>query len=179
MNIFNAFYDIFFDDYKSSAIIIELIFRTIFIYSYTLINIRLIMDKRALSQLSPFQLIIIIALGTAIGDPMVYDQTPLINCMIVITTVLLLEKAISTLMDRNDTFEKIIVGQPTLLIKDGLILSDNLRMCGLTKEELFAQLRTAGIRDIGQIEHAYLETSGQVSVVKAKDPLIIESTINK
>lgn len=147
----------------------EIALRTAIMYLYTLINIRLF-RTRTIAQLTSFELIIVIALGSAVGDPMFYSETPLINGMVTVTTIVLLTKLISILSERFDSFEKLIEGQPRLIIKDGEIIKAALRKSDISIEELFSRLRYRGIENTGQILYAFLETSGQISVIHAKEP---------
>ena len=45
------------------------------------------LGKRGMGELSPFELVIIVALGSAVGDPMFYADVPLVHGIIVITVV--------------------------------------------------------------------------------------------
>lgn len=155
----------------------EIALRTAIMYLYTLINIRLF-RTRTIAQLTSFELIVVIALGSAVGDPMFYSETPLINGMVTVTTIVLLTKLISILSERFDGFEKLIEGQPRLIIKDGEVLKTALRKSDISLDELFSRLRYRGIENTGQILYAFLETSGQISVILAKEPKEGLSTLN-
>lgn len=157
--------------------LLETIFRTGFMYLYTIINIRL-MDKRSMGQLSSFEIIIIIALGTSVGDPMFYTHVPLIQAMIVISTIVLLERLISKLTEKSNLLERFLIGQPVLIIKNGILIAQNLKKQKVTKDELYSFLRIKGIKNLGEIEYAYLEPSGSISVIKAEKPIEGISTIN-
>ena len=155
----------------------EIALRTSIMYLYTIINIRLF-RTRSIAQLTSFELIIVIALGSAVGDPMFYPEIPLINGMITITTIVILTKFISMVARSNDPFESIVVGQPIVLIKDGEILQDNVTHADISKEELNARLRYHGIKNTGEVAYAVLEVSGQLSVITAEHPKKGISTLN-
>jgi len=176
MNDFDL-YRIFFG-IGSCWYLIEILFRTVFMFLYTLANVRLT-GKRSIGQLSSFEFIIVIALGSAVGDPM-FLQVPLIHAMLVITTVVLLQKIIAKWCDKSQKFEDIISGIPTLLIKDGQIITGGLKREGITMEDLLLLLRTKGIKDVGEVEHAFLERSGRMSVLRLPDDQVraIKKTIN-
>lgn len=168
---------IFFGEIFEPCFLAEIILRTTIMYTYTLINIRLF-RTRSLAQLTSFELIIVIALGSAVGDPMFYPDIPLINGMLTITTIVILTKLISVLTERSDTFETIIEGQPRLVIKNGEIIKEALRQANISKEELFARLRFKGIENTGQVHYAFIENSGQLSVINANNPIDGVSTLN-
>lgn len=170
-------YRIFLGTHFVPFFLLEIVIRTTIMYTYTLINIRLF-RTRSIAQLTSFELIIVIALGSAVGDPMFYQEIPLINGMVTITTIVVLTKIISVLTERYDRFETIIEGQPRLVIKNGEILKDALRKADISKEELFARLRYRGIDNTGQVHYAFIENSGQLSVLLAQTPFEGVSTLN-
>jgi uncharacterized membrane protein YcaP (DUF421 family) len=149
--------------------LLEVAFRTIFIFGYTLLLIRL-MGKRDMGQLTPFEFAIIVAIGSAVGDPMFYDDVPLLHTMLVIALVLGLQKMLVYLTERNQTLERIIESHAAPLVDAGAILIDSLHNELLSQEELFESLREQGVRHLGQVANACLEPSGKLSVIRAVDP---------
>jgi uncharacterized membrane protein YcaP (DUF421 family) len=170
-------YKIFIGESINLCPILEIIFRTSFMYFYTILNIRL-MDKRSMGQLSSFDIIIIIALGTSVGDPMFYTHVPLIQAMVVISTIVLLERLLSKLIDKNKWIESFIVGNPVLIVKNGEPIFKALDQQSIALNELYSFLRIKGIKNLGEVEYAYLEPSGNISILKAEKPTQGLSTIN-
>jgi uncharacterized membrane protein YcaP (DUF421 family) len=147
----------------------EVLFRTLIIYLYTLVLIRLL-GKRGLGQLSPFDFVIVIALGSAVGDPMFYDDVPLLHAMLVITLVVLLQRGVSWLTERSDRARRFIDSEPRRLVRNGVVDFANLRDELLESDELFAALRVHGVRQLGEVELAYIEPSGAISVIRKEEP---------
>jgi len=147
----------------------EVLFRTVIIYVYTLILVRLL-GKRGLGQLSPFDFVIVIALGSAVGDPMFYDDVPILHSMVVITVVVLLQRGVSWLTERSARAQRFIDSEPRRLVCRGVVDFENLREELLESEELFAALRIHGVRQLGEVELAYIEPSGAISVISSKAP---------
>lgn len=160
------FYSIFIGS-STFAQLAEMVFRTGFMYVYTVLNIRL-MDKRSLGMLSPYEFIIIIALGTSVGDPMFYTHVPLIQGMLVTSTIVFMERFISLLTEKSRFWENVMEGKPALIIKNGIVIEPTLKQQKFSTEELLSALRIKGIRNIGQIAYAYIEPSGNISVIKAE-----------
>lgn len=147
----------------------EIALRTAVMYLYTLAVVR-VMGKRGLGQLSPFELVIIVALGSAVGDPMFYTDVPLIHGLLVITAVVALQRALVHLTERNQTLERMIESVPVLLVSDGRIVDAALDQEDLSEAELLMALRQNGIEYLGEVRRAYLEPSGQLSVFRAEPP---------
>jgi len=145
--------------------LLEVVFRTIVMYSYMLFAARFL-GKRGTDQLTVFDFIVVILLGSAVGDPMFYDDVPLLHGIIVITIVVLVERALNHFTNRNVKLEEFIESTPTLLIKNGVILHKALEHESIPLPELMMELRDKGIRNTGEVECAYLEPSGRMSVFK-------------
>jgi uncharacterized membrane protein YcaP (DUF421 family) len=149
--------------------VFEIIIRTSFMYLYTLTLVRLL-GKRGMGQLSPFEMVIIVALGSAVGDPMFTQELPLIDGVVVITVVVALERLLVKLTEHNRRFERLIESSPVLLIKDGEIDRKSMEGEELSESELFMALREAGIEHLGEIHVAFLEPNGKVSVFRSSQP---------
>jgi len=147
--------------------LLEIAFRTIVIYVYTLALIRWV-GSRSIAQLSLVEFLLVIALGSAVGDAMFYPDVPLIHCMVVITVVVLLDKALSYLVTRSPRLEDVIEGKSVQVVCDGLINCRVLDKSNIGHDELFEQLRLNKVRNLGQVRAAYLETNGLLSVFKAE-----------
>lgn len=146
---------------------LEIIVRTVIMYTFTLLLIRLL-SRRAIGQLSLIEFFLVIALGSAVGDPMFYPDVPLVHGFAVITTVVALNRGLNFLMTRNEAAERIIEGAPASLIQDGKLVLSNLRRYSLSQEELFEFLRAQGVENLGTIREAYFEQNGQISIFPYK-----------
>jgi len=63
-------------------------------------------------------------------------------------------------------FAKFAVPEPLLLVRNGRLMGANLRRELITRDELVAKLRAHGVDDLREVAKAYLESDGEVSVVK-------------
>lgn len=147
--------------------LLEIVLRTIVIYAYTLVLLRWL-GSRAIGQLSTVEFLLVIALGSAVGDAMFYPDVPLLHALVVVTLVVLANKGLDVLMARSKKAERAIDGKPEEAIRDGVICKSFLRSPSLSTSELFQQLREKGIEHLGQVDHAYVETDGVLTVFKAK-----------
>jgi uncharacterized membrane protein YcaP (DUF421 family) len=140
----------------------EIVFRTLVMYVFALFLLRVI-GNRGLGQLSPFEYAIIFAMGAAVGDPMFYPELPLLHGMLVLTGIVALNRIMVNLSNRNDRIEAFIEGKPYRLVKDGQLDLDGMNQAALSREEVFMQMRHAGVRQLGEVERAYIELDGEVS----------------
>ena len=98
--------------------LLEVAFRTIVMFIFLVITLRSA-GKRGVKQLSIYEVVIIVALGSAAGDPMFYEDVGIIPALLVFTIVMSLYRGITWLAGRSVLFEKIVEGMPVYLIEDG------------------------------------------------------------
>ena len=146
--------------------LLEIVLRVFLVYTVTLLFLRW-GGKRTMGELTFFDFAIIIALGSAVGDGMIFDDVPLLHSFLVVACVMGLERLVAVLTEKNKAIEKIIESEPALIIQNGVIRLDKLHQETLSQEELFESLRYNGIHQLGQVALAYLEPSGKVSVIKS------------
>lgn len=143
----------------------EIIFRTSVLFVFTFIMLRLV-GHRGLGQLSLSEFVLIIGLGSAVGDPMFYFDIPLIHGMIVITVIVVYQVLLTTSTMKFPKLADVVDGRATRLVVDGMVDLDGLRMSRLTHQELFAELRQKDVTQLGEVQRAYLEQDGQISSFK-------------
>lgn len=141
----------------------EVILRTSIMFIVILVGLRLL-GKRGVKQLSVFELVVIIGLGSAAGDPMFYKDVGIVPALIVFTMIVLLYSLITLLIGKSKKFESIIEGKPVRLIKDGRFAIENFEKEILGEDEFFAELRMQSISQLGQVEEAIMESSGNISI---------------
>lgn len=147
----------------------EILFRTVLIYLYTLVMLRWI-GGRGVAQLSLVEFLLVIALGSAVGDAMFYPEVPLLAAMAVITTVVFVNKVLDRLIVRFDRAKRTLDGCPIALVRDGHILLDAMKHRDLGIAEIKSMLRLAGVENLGELRVAYLEAGGGLSVFRAHPP---------
>jgi uncharacterized membrane protein YcaP (DUF421 family) len=147
--------------------LLEIVLRTTLLYLYTLLLLRLL-GKRGVRQLTFFEFAIILALGSAVGDPMFYEDVPLLHGAVVVTVIVLIQRTIAVITEKNKTLEVLFESSPRRLIKDGVLELGALDEEKLSKDEVLSRLREEGLRHLGEVERAYLEPSGNISVWKAE-----------
>lgn len=139
-------------------------FRAIVLYIIVLIVMRL-MGKREIGQLQPFELAISIMIADLAATPMAESGVPITNGIMPILGLLVMHLIISMINIKSTKAREIICGKPSLLIFRGKIDQKVLKKERFTINELEERLRDNNIFNIGDVEYAILETSGQVTVI--------------
>lgn len=146
------------------SFLLEVVLRSVIMFIIILCTLRA-SGKRGIKQLSVFELVLIIGLGSAAGDPMFYKDVGILQALTVFVVVILLYIFVTKLTDKVTWFEKVLEGEPAYLMKDGKILLDEFKSSGLSKDEFFAGLRVLNVEHLGQVKTVLIETSGVFSVL--------------
>lgn len=152
-----------------------IIFRVIILYVFVIIAMR-IMGKRQIGELQPYELVTAIILSELAAMPMQDTAIPLLHSIIPIIGLVILEVLSSYLALKSQRFRKIVCGVPSIIIKDGKIIEEELRKQRFNLDDLMEELRLLGYVDVADIEYAIMETSGKLSIVPnfSKTPLTKE-----
>ncbi|MDB5191582.1 MAG: hypothetical protein JWQ96_1145 [Segetibacter sp.] len=143
--------------------LLETVFRTFIMFCVILTSLTLL-GKRGVKQLSVFELVVIIGLGSAAGDPMFYKDVGILPALIVFTMIIGLYTFVTKMVGKYKPFEKLLEGKSICLIKEGVFSIDNFKKEVLAQDEFFAELRIKGISQLGQVEEAIEEVSGEISI---------------
>lgn len=143
--------------------IFEVTIRTIIMFTVILSSLRFL-GKRGIKQLSVFELGVIIALGSAAGDPMFYKDVGLVFGMLVLVVVVLLYRLLTFLTEKSESLEKIIEGSASYIIQNGAFIMSEMKKEPLSYQEFFAQLRLNNVSHLGQIKIAIAEATGEISL---------------
>lgn len=141
----------------------EMILRTFIMFIIIIVSLRLL-GKRGVKQLSIFELVVIISLGSAAGDPMLYKDVGLLTALIAFIIVVGFYSLITFMIGKSPRFEKLLESKPVSLIKYGVFSVETFSKEALGEDEFFAELRMHGVSQLGQIEEAILESNGSISV---------------
>jgi uncharacterized membrane protein YcaP (DUF421 family) len=143
--------------------LLEVIFRTAIMFTVVLLALRFT-GKRGVKQLSIFEIVIIIALGSAAGDPMFYEDVGMLPAITVFLVVIICYRLVTWFTGKSKWFEELLEGRTELLIENGFFSVLKFEKESIAQDEFFAELRLQSIEHLGQIKYAFLEPSGNISV---------------
>lgn len=138
--------------------------RTVILYFILMIGLRL-MGKRQIGELEPSELVLTLIISDLAAVPMQDFGIPLVNGLFPIATLLCLSMLLSFFSLKSVRFRALVCGRPTVIIREGKVLQQNMARNRFTVDELLEQLRSQGYSDLSAVKYAILETSGQVSVL--------------
>lgn len=142
--------------------------RTILIYVAALAMIRL--DRRPfLGKATPFDILVAIMLGSLMSRA-IDGSSPLVPTFLAGSVLLGIHWLFAWLAYHTSWFGSLVKGNRLLLIKDGKVQHDGMRKGSITHDDLMQALRIqARQTDPTMVKRAYLERSGQISIVLAKE----------
>lgn len=153
---------------------IIVLFRTVIIYILVLFVIR-VMGKSELSAMEPFQLVVTLMIADLAVVPIESTETALFNGIAALIALLFVQVLVSFITIKSNSLRGLICGNPSIVIKDGIINHKELKTLRISTKELEEQLRISGYINIEDIHLAYVETNGALSVIpkKEKSPLTL------
>jgi uncharacterized membrane protein YcaP (DUF421 family) len=148
---------------------IEIIIRLIFIYFICLMAMRL-MGKRMIAQLSRNELTALVSIAAAVGVAIQAPDKGLIPALIIVFIIVLIARFIAWKAASHQKFEKVTQGNIQTLVKDSVLQLQAMKKIKISKERVFAQLRSQEIKTLGAVKRFYMEANGQFSVIKEDPP---------
>ena len=143
-------------------------FRTIILYLLLIVGLRLT-GKRQIGELEPIELVLTMLLSDLASVPMQDFDSPLINGVVPILTLLALTTLLSYISFRSGRFRSLICGEPAIVVRCGRLQQRAMRHNRMTVDELMEELRGQGVTNLKDVKYAVLETSGQLSVLLRAD----------
>ncbi|WP_349769355.1 DUF421 domain-containing protein [Bacillus sp. NTK071] len=138
-----------------------LLIKILTIYLITIAIMRL-MGKSTIIQMTPYDLVAIIIVGTVASEPLISTEFwPTIYALAILVLFHILFSKLTLWQVGNHFF----LGEPTILVKHGEIIEDNLEKSRLSVAQLLSILRSKGYPKISDIDYAMLEPIGEVSII--------------
>jgi uncharacterized membrane protein YcaP (DUF421 family) len=145
----------------------EKILRTVLVYALIAVLFR-VAGKRGLANLNTFDFVVIFLLSNVVQNAVIGNDNSLGGGLLGATTILLLNLGVAYVTFRLKRADRLIEHSPTVLVRHGRILRDNLRRERLGPRDLRAALRHHGVVSIRDIRYAFLEEDGHVSVITGR-----------
>lgn len=142
---------------------LKVIARTILMYIFVSIGVRL-MGKRQIGDMQPTELVVTLLISEIAAIPLQDVSQPISIGLIAIFILVLLEIVASVMVLKNLRLRRIFSGKAVAVIKNGEIDQKAMRNVRMTVFDLVEMLRMQGIFDLDDIESAFLEVNGNLSV---------------
>ena len=146
----------------------DLVLRALVIYALVFAFTRAL-GRRELATLQPFDFILLVVIGDLIQSGVTQSDMSITGVLITVSTIGILQVAISYLSFRFRKMRPFLQGEPIVLVENGQVIGRNMRRERLTTDDLAEKARMNEIESIDQVKWAVLETNGDISFIKQPD----------
>jgi len=140
--------------------------RAFAVFALMLVVIR-VLGKRTVGNFAAFDLIVAMMLGEVVSE-IIYADVSFLQGTVAILVIAGAQSANAWLSWWDHGWDKILEGQPTVVVRDGALVEAGMRAERMNGKDIVAHLRLQGIRDMREVALALVEDDGSVSVLKRK-----------
>ena len=138
--------------------------KTLIVFVLLVVGFRLL-GKREAAQLNVYDLAMLMALANAVQNAMINNDNTLGGGVVAALVLLLANRLLNVVIVRSPKVERALVGEPVLIVSDGVVLQGAMERQGITRDQLEAALREHGYDSLDGIHSVILEVDGSMSVV--------------
>ncbi len=149
--------------------LVEVLIRSVITYLVLLVIIRLL-GKRMSGKLTHTEMAVTLMFGAIVSSAMQIPDRGIVEGAFILALVLVFQQGITLWALKRPRFEDQMLGQMSMLVKDGVLQTEALRQERITRSQLFRMLRSEKIMSLGMVERVYMETTGSFSILKFKEP---------
>jgi uncharacterized membrane protein YcaP (DUF421 family) len=143
----------------------ESIVRSSVIYVFLLILFRVI-GRRTLASITTFDFVLLLVVGEATQQALLAEDYSVTNAFVVIGTLAALDLLLGWAKQRWPSLDRVVEGQPILLVVEGREVKQNLDREGIDRNDILEAAREShGLAAFDQVRFAVLERTGNISVI--------------
>jgi len=143
----------------------DIVIRSTVMFAAIFLLLRL-MGKREIAEMTPFDMVLLIVMGDLIQQGVTHNDFSLTGAALAIVTFAFWSLAMNWLSFRFRWAERLLDGKPSVIIRDGTVLEDNLARNRITRSEIESEMRLAGISRLQDVAWAILEPDGKISFIR-------------
>lgn len=141
----------------------QMLIRAITVFFIALLLVRL-GGTRIFGQNTSFDIVLGIILGSILSRA-ITGNSPYFPTILSSAVLVALHWILSWIALKNSSFGSIIKGNKTLLLKDGKYLRENMGRKQISENDFLEALRSKGSIEVEKVKYAYLERSGEISII--------------
>lgn len=141
------------------------VFRTVFFYFFITIGYR-IMGKREVGQLGVIDLIVSILIAELVAISIENIDKSIFLTIIPISVLVFIEVLFAFISIKSRRFRNLFSGKPSIIINHGVINYKEMVKQRYSLDDLLLSLRSKSIKSIEDVEYAFLESNGDLSIFK-------------
>jgi len=146
----------------------EIVLRATAMFAVVYLLVR-VLGKRELGQMTPFEFIVMVVVGDLIQQGVTQNDFSLTGATLAITTFAFWGLVLSWMSYLSPRAERLLEGEPRVIVKDGELLVGSTKRDRLTRSEIESEMRLAGISSMQDVAWAVLEPNGKISFIRYGD----------
>ncbi len=150
----------------SPEFLLEVFVRTLIIYLVLLLVVKWL-GKRMSGQTTIIEMTVMLTLGAIVSVPMQMPDRGILQGLLILVAALALQRGINYIGFLKPKADELIQGKPTILVKDGVMQLAEMDEVRVSRQQLFSDLRTKSIYQLGKLRRVYLEPAGTISIILA------------
>ncbi|MEP6504107.1 MAG: YetF domain-containing protein [Betaproteobacteria bacterium] len=148
---------------------VELIVRGSVMFWFLVLVFRVAL-RRDVGSMGITDFLFVVLLGDAAQNGMIGDATSTSDCIVLISTLVFWNVLIDWATWRFPRIERLLAARRLCLVRDGRRNRRNMRREHISDDELMAKVRGQGLEDLAGIKRMYLESDGEISLIRVSDP---------
>ncbi|MEN3292061.1 MAG: hypothetical protein V7642_1314 [Burkholderiales bacterium] len=148
-----------------SVPVFETIIRGTAVYWFLFFIFRFVV-RRDVGAVGIADILILVIVADAAQNAMAGEYTSVSDGILLVSTLIGWNLLLDWLSFRSESFRRFAEPPPLKLVRNGRMLTRNMRKELITEDELWSKLRQAGVESLDQVKEACIETDGQISVIK-------------
>lgn len=121
--------------------------------------------KRTTSQLNNFDWVVTVAMGSIVASPILLENVTVAEAVVGIASLLFLQFLVTRFSVLSRSFERLVKPSPRLIAYQGELIREAMLSERITKGEVMAAVRGAGIPDLRGVAAVVLESDAKLSVL--------------
>ena len=147
---------------------VDIVIRSASVYIFMVVALR-IFGKKELSQLSTFDVILILLISNSVQNAMVGPDTSLLGGIIAAAVLFMLNYLLKKSIAKSSFFKDLLRDKPVILIHNGIPDFKMLSQCDISHEELKEAMREHGVEHYADVKLAMFENDGTISIISGEN----------
>jgi len=141
-----------------------------FVIYFALLVLFRITGKRALGDLTSFDFVVLLIVSECVSAGLLANDFSLTGALLAVTTLLVLDLALSLLKQRFKGLARVLEDDPVHLMRDGKLLPERMQKERVDEQDILEAARSHhGLERMDQIDSAVLERHGTISIIPAEN----------
>ena len=135
------------------------------VYGFLLASFR-VLGKRQLGQMTPFDLVVLLIISNVVQNALIGNDNSLGGGLVGAAAILALNSLVAWVTFRSKAARRVVEHVPTVLVRHGRLIKENLERERLSLSEFHAALRREGVVTVSEVRYVLLEQDGHLSVIR-------------